>query len=200
MLDAAVECLAELGYARTTLPEVLRRAGLSNGAMWRHFPSKLELLVATTQEIDLRPDDATLAALDGLADPERIDRALDQLFDLTTSTTFQASIELIRASRADTELREALLGVDRISADRFFDALRARLGSDLAASPDFERNARVLALAIFGTAVAADLRARAASTRVREEFKQVGRDLFLGKGRSPRAAPTPPATARARHR
>src|SRR5581483_10029359 len=46
LLDAAVDCLAERGYGGTTLPEIVRRAELSNGALWRHFRSKNELLVA----------------------------------------------------------------------------------------------------------------------------------------------------------
>jgi AcrR family transcriptional regulator len=179
LLDAAVECLAELGYARTTLPEVLRRAELSNGAMWRHFPSKVDLLVAATQEIDLLPEPAALEAMQGLPPGERIDRAVDKLWRITSSPVFQANIELIRAGRADDDLRAALTSADRAAAERFFGALRDLLGPDVARAPDFERNARLLGLAFYGMAVTEDLRRREASRRLRDEFKQVARDLFL---------------------
>jgi AcrR family transcriptional regulator len=179
LLDAAVECLAELGYARTTLPEVLRRAGLSNGAMWMHFPSKLDLLVAATQEIDLLPDTDALEALHGLPSGERIDRAVEQLWRITSSPVFQANIELLRATRADADLRAALVSADRASAERFFGALRDLLGREMAGAPDFERNARLLGLAFYGMAVTENLRPKEASRRLREEFKQVARGLFL---------------------
>src|SRR3954451_22962343 len=65
LLDAAIACLAEAGYARTTVAAVLARAGLSNGAMWRHFPTKAALVTAAVAETgDLAPDASTLAALD----------------------------------------------------------------------------------------------------------------------------------------
>jgi AcrR family transcriptional regulator len=179
LLDAAVECLAELGYARTTLPEVLRRAGLSNGAMWRHFPSKVDLLVAATQELDLLPDPAALRALEGLPSAERLDRAIDQLWRFASSPHLQATIELARASRADPELRAALVSADRASAERFFSALGELLGPEIAGSPDFERNARLFGLAVYGTAVTEDLRTRDATRRLGNELKQVARELFL---------------------
>src|SRR3954447_12750425 len=46
LLDAAVESLIEVGFARTTTLEVQRRADVSRGALLHHFPSKTELLVA----------------------------------------------------------------------------------------------------------------------------------------------------------
>ena len=44
LLEAALECLIERGYAGTTLAEVTARAGLSNGALWKHFPTKAQLM------------------------------------------------------------------------------------------------------------------------------------------------------------
>src|SRR5947207_3557168 len=46
LLDAAVESLIEVGFARTTPVQVQRRAEVSRGALLHHFPSKAELLVA----------------------------------------------------------------------------------------------------------------------------------------------------------
>src|SRR5215471_3557154 len=44
LLDAAVESLIDVGFARTTTLEVQRRADVSRGALLHHFPSKAELL------------------------------------------------------------------------------------------------------------------------------------------------------------
>src|SRR5205823_12845827 len=51
LLDATLECLAELGYAGTTATEVVRRAGLSRGAQVHHFPTKAELVVAAVEHL-----------------------------------------------------------------------------------------------------------------------------------------------------
>src|SRR5215831_19475699 len=51
LLDAAVESLIEVGFARTTTLEVQRRAAVSRGALLHHFPSKAELLVAAVDHL-----------------------------------------------------------------------------------------------------------------------------------------------------
>jgi AcrR family transcriptional regulator len=51
LLDAAVESLIEVGFARTTTLEVQRRAEVSRGALLHHFPSKAELLVAAVDHL-----------------------------------------------------------------------------------------------------------------------------------------------------
>src|SRR5437868_6497623 len=51
LLDAAVESLIDVGFARTTTLEVQRRANVSRGALLHHFPSKAELLVAAVDHL-----------------------------------------------------------------------------------------------------------------------------------------------------
>jgi TetR/AcrR family transcriptional repressor of bet genes len=47
LIAATIKTLAERGYARTTLTEVARRAGLSHGLVLFHFQSKENLLAET---------------------------------------------------------------------------------------------------------------------------------------------------------
>src|SRR4030081_3192822 len=42
LLDATIDCLVEVGYARTTVHEICLRAGLSRGAQQHHFTTKAE--------------------------------------------------------------------------------------------------------------------------------------------------------------
>ncbi|MFI2533416.1 TetR/AcrR family transcriptional regulator, partial [Rhodococcus erythropolis] len=49
LLDAAVESLVELGYARTSTQEIARRAGVSRGTQLHHFPTKESLVVAAVE-------------------------------------------------------------------------------------------------------------------------------------------------------
>ncbi len=47
LIEATIETLAEVGYARTTLTAVATRAGLSHGLVNFHFETKEKLLTAT---------------------------------------------------------------------------------------------------------------------------------------------------------
>jgi AcrR family transcriptional regulator len=45
ILDAAREVFAERGYARATIREIARRAGVTHGLVMRHFGTKEQLLI-----------------------------------------------------------------------------------------------------------------------------------------------------------
>lgn len=51
LLEAAAELLAEGGYAAASVAAVADRAGLSAGALYRHFPSKADLLCELFREL-----------------------------------------------------------------------------------------------------------------------------------------------------
>src|SRR5678816_1392731 len=46
LIEAAAQVIGEKGYERTSLEEVASRAGMSRGAIYGHFASKEELLLA----------------------------------------------------------------------------------------------------------------------------------------------------------
>src|SRR3984893_12632621 len=51
LLDSAILCLIDRGYANTTTSEVAERAGLSRGAQLYHFPRKEELLTSALEHL-----------------------------------------------------------------------------------------------------------------------------------------------------
>lgn len=51
LLSATISCLAERGYAKTTIASVCEKAELSQGALFRHFSSRTELIASATDEI-----------------------------------------------------------------------------------------------------------------------------------------------------
>jgi AcrR family transcriptional regulator len=51
ILNAAIDCLAETGYAGTTTSTVALRAGLTRTAMLYHFPSRSSLIEGTVYQI-----------------------------------------------------------------------------------------------------------------------------------------------------
>jgi AcrR family transcriptional regulator len=50
MVEATVALIEELGPERVTVREAARRAGVSSGAPFRHFPNKTALMTAVAEE------------------------------------------------------------------------------------------------------------------------------------------------------
>ena len=63
LLDATVSCLAERGYAATSTAAVCAEAGVSQGALFRHFPTRHALLVATAAHVATRNVEAFRATV-----------------------------------------------------------------------------------------------------------------------------------------
>ena len=106
LLDATLECLAELGYARTTTTEIAERGGVSRGAQLHHFPTKAELVTEAVAYLFERRDEEFRAAFAKLpADAERGAAAVNILWSMVSGTTFHAWLELAVAARTDPVLR-----------------------------------------------------------------------------------------------
>ncbi len=54
MIEATVALVAEVGAENVTVREVARRAGVSSGAPFRHFPNKTALMTAVAEEATRR--------------------------------------------------------------------------------------------------------------------------------------------------
>ncbi len=113
LMEATIECLAELGWARTTTTVVSRRAGVSRGAQLHHFPAKLDLVLASVEHLtDRRRDEMTRAA-DDLPAEGRTRAVLEILSEHFTSPVFTAALELWVAARTDDELRASVAPLER---------------------------------------------------------------------------------------
>ena len=118
LLDATVEELTAHGYAGMSTNEVIRRAGVSRGALVHHFPTKAQLAVAA---LDRWLDDrlvefeATFAALRPEEHTAAV--AIDVLWEMFAGATFATWLELTVAARTDPGLRADLQVVnDRFNA------------------------------------------------------------------------------------
>jgi AcrR family transcriptional regulator len=109
LLDATIECLVEKGYGAMSTNDVVRRAGVSRGALAHHFPTRTALVVAAAERL-LEQGSVEFRAI-FLALPPRkrtLAHALDLLWSYYEGPTFVAFLELIMAARTDPELREVL--------------------------------------------------------------------------------------------
>jgi AcrR family transcriptional regulator len=106
LLDATLECLAELGYARTTTTEIAERGGVSRGAQLHHFPTKAELVTEAVAYLFDRRDEEFRAAFAKIpADADRGAAAVDILWSMVSGPTFHAWLELAVAARTDPLLK-----------------------------------------------------------------------------------------------
>lgn len=107
LLDAAVESLVELGYARTSTQEIARRAGVSRGTQLHHFPTKESLVVAAVEYlVDKRLEEILTAEVDR-------GRGLEVLSDAFSAPLFYAALELWVAARTDPVLHAATVPLER---------------------------------------------------------------------------------------
>ncbi|MFB8002989.1 TetR/AcrR family transcriptional regulator [Nocardia sp. NPDC056000] len=119
LVDATIETIAEIGYHNASLGEISRRAGISKGAIFRHFDSRTELVVAAADEVSHRHIEAVQILRRTEATDQPIDladimlRVRGQIRDKTNTVWF----ELLVAARTEPELRERLEPVARALLD-----------------------------------------------------------------------------------
>jgi AcrR family transcriptional regulator len=113
LLDAAIECLVEYGYAGTTTGRVCERAGLSRGAHLHHFGTRPALVAAALEELATRRlDDIRREVASLPRGEERVEQALDAIWGWFSGSLFPASVDLAAAARTDPELRASLAPVE----------------------------------------------------------------------------------------
>jgi AcrR family transcriptional regulator len=114
LLDATIDCLVDLGYARTTVQEICARAGVSKGAVQHHFTAKAELMAAAVEHLTTRLRRRLATSLDELpGGGTGVAAAIDLLWTGYSGTLSTAVTELWVAARTDPELRAAIRPVDR---------------------------------------------------------------------------------------
>ncbi|MDX3227353.1 TetR/AcrR family transcriptional regulator [Streptomyces sp. ME19-01-6] len=93
LLEAAVACLAERGWARSTVAVVAERAGVSRGAAQHHFPTREDLFTAAVQHV-AEERSAALRALLSQERPAQVRAVVEELVDLYTGPLFRAALQL----------------------------------------------------------------------------------------------------------
>jgi AcrR family transcriptional regulator len=106
-----IECLCELGYAKTTVQEISRRSGITSGAMQHHFGGKEDLLAAA---LDKLRDEAherleTLASAKGSVRARVRTIVRDLWAAYYGHPRYMAVWEIVVGSRGDKGLHEKVL-------------------------------------------------------------------------------------------
>lgn len=139
LLDATIECLEDVGYARTTTTLIAERAGVSRGAQLHHFPSKAALVAEAVDHLARRRiDEARREAAKLPASGDRVRTTLDLIWEGQAGGLFNATLELWVAARTDIELREKLAPVESVLLEAVMESAGEAFGPEIAAREDFE--------------------------------------------------------------
>ena len=144
LLDAAVEELIQTGYVHFRTAEVCRRAELSQGALFKHFATKAELVGATAQHLFsllIREYQELFAQAAAHEDP--IGTSLTLLWKTFNGPRPKAAVELLAAARTDPELAATLSPVIAEHRANLRAAARS-LFPTLAGRPNFDAHVRML--------------------------------------------------------
>ena len=164
LLQAAVDCLGERGYAGTSVVDVQQRAGVSRGALQHYWPSRAALIVDAVKALfdsmaaKLRTDMAERApAIADAGAAERIRIAIELLWSSFDSTLFRSELELWTAARYDPELRTLIIDHDRELGTEIAGLCRDLFGPELTSHPRFLETIEILEQAMRGAALIAEL-------------------------------------------
>jgi AcrR family transcriptional regulator len=180
LLEATIESLATLGWANTTTTEVCRRAGVSQGALFKHFATKTELLCRAAEALfeELRANyRAGFAAV--AAQGDKVAAATRLLETTFREPRLQAAFELYQAARTDAELAASLRPVAERHAEHLRQQARDIFPEAAAKSPDFEAIIDLAVYALQGAAIGGDvLRDGARDGRLLELITRLARAAF----------------------
>jgi AcrR family transcriptional regulator len=128
LIDATTDAIIEMGYAGATTREICDRAGISQGGLFRHFPTRRDLIVATLEHIYV----VRSAKLAGVIEPDLggesavgIAAQLRRLRDFVRDPISMVFLEVVMASRTEPDLREGVVSLLQ-RADREILAIASR--------------------------------------------------------------------------
>jgi AcrR family transcriptional regulator len=158
LMDAAVECLIELGVAGTTTLAVQRKAEVSRGALLHHFPSHATLLAASVAELVKRNEQAVLHSRAELrVSNDKLETAIRSLAFAARQPAYLAELELWAVARTDTVLKQALITAER-AAKRDLERVYASLFGDWASSQAYDDVVSLTLHLVRGLAVSENIR------------------------------------------
>ena len=131
LLDACIATIVEVGYARASAAVITKRAGVSVGALFRHFETMSDFMAATASEVLRRQlESFTKQVAEIPADRPALEAALTILRDITSGPTNAVLYELMIAARTDEKLNAHLRDALGPYTAKIYEAARALPGAE----------------------------------------------------------------------
>ncbi len=173
LLDAALDCLVEHGYAGTTTTLVAERAGVSRGAQLHHYPTRAALVSAAIEHLFARMTEEYVDGFARLAPgADRLRAAVDMLWSMYARPPYAAVLDLYIAARTDAELRAHLKPIAERHQENVFRLARRYFPEAARHNPDFDVTLELVLDAMQGMAVSRFVHGRAAAGARRLEAVQ----------------------------
>ena len=131
ILEAAVRCFVEHGFANTTTAMIADEASVSRGAMMHHFPSRSAVMNAVVGYLHVRRLNEYRALMTDIDSPDQtltraeIRLSVENAWKYVNLPSFIAYQELLGAARTDPELAEAVGEVERDFEREFLKTVRS---------------------------------------------------------------------------
>ncbi|MEO2218525.1 TetR/AcrR family transcriptional regulator [Chromobacterium vaccinii] len=171
LVEAAIECLLESGYHGTSVQLICGRAGVSQGALFRHFATKNELMQPVGRKVvdDIFESALTLAAQlpAGMCEEERI---IALMKALVMSPRHIVLLELLMAARTTPDLRDIFLGSSSTYFRDRFVAMMASLFPRYAISTGFFATLLTMMTTMHGMALYRTLAEHPEGDKMREQW------------------------------
>ncbi|OLP00446.1 TetR family transcriptional regulator [Mycolicibacterium porcinum] len=131
LLDAAIDTIIEVGYAKASAAVIAKRAKVSDGALFRHFPTMSDFMAATAQEVARRQlESGSKLVAEIPAEQPPLPAVLTILRDIAGSDTNTVWHELMMAARTDEKLRGPLQTVLAEYIDNIYETAKSAPGAD----------------------------------------------------------------------
>jgi AcrR family transcriptional regulator len=122
LLDASIATIVDVGYARASAAVITKRAGLSGGALFRHFDTMGDFMAATAREVMRRQLDLFGKKIAEIPSARpALEGVLRAMRDVTRNDVNAVMYELLIAARTDEKLRATLQEVLKEYSSRIFD-------------------------------------------------------------------------------
>lgn len=109
IIEAAIQCIYDAGYAGTSINSVALIAGVSKGAAQHHFSNKAELMLAVAKHcLELHNKIRWSVYSQYAPGAERIEHSSDASWEVVNHPSYTALIEIMMASRNDDDLRSGM--------------------------------------------------------------------------------------------
>ncbi|MEO3937044.1 TetR/AcrR family transcriptional regulator [Dermatophilaceae bacterium Soc4.6] len=109
LLESAITCLADRGYAASTVAVVAQDAGVSRGAAQHHFPTREALFTAALEHVTHERGEQMRRELGEQRAQLDTEAVVAMVFELFTGPLFRAALVLWVAAASDPQLREQVV-------------------------------------------------------------------------------------------
>lgn len=112
LLEAAITCLAELGWSASTVAMVAEHAGVSRGAAQHHFPTREALFTAALAHVTIERGEQLRREVGERRSELDTVAIVELVFELFTGTFFRAALMLWVAAASEPQLRDQIVPLE----------------------------------------------------------------------------------------